>query len=75
MGVGAGDGECRVERETGLDFGTCLVESIKLCQSGRQLKVREGQISVGFDRPSKPRDRLVPGAELGLRIARETFQA
>ena len=38
----AGDGEGRVERETGLDCGTRLVESTKLREGGGQLKYAGG---------------------------------
>ena len=69
-GAGAGDGEGRVERETGLDCGTRLVESTKLREGGGQLKICERIISVGLDRPPKPRDRLLPTAEVELRDAR-----
>src|ERR1700677_1470665 len=33
--------------------------------------MRLGNISVGFDRPSKPRDRFLPNAEVALRCARD----
>src|SRR5271169_1552614 len=69
-GAGAGGGERRVERETGLDSGTRLVLPTKLRQSGRQLKMSQGEISVGFDRPSKTRDRFLPKTEVALRCAR-----
>ena len=36
-GAGAGDGEGRVERETGLDRGTRLVKSTKLREGGGQM--------------------------------------
>ena len=39
MGADAGDGEVRVERETGLDRGTRLVKSTKLCEGGGQTKI------------------------------------
>ncbi len=38
-GAGAGDGEGRVERETGLDGGTRLVKSTKLREGGGQRKI------------------------------------
>ena len=69
-GAGAGDGEGRVERETGLDRGTRLVQSTQLRERGGQLKIRCAEISVGLDRPSKPRDRLLLKAEVVLRDAR-----
>ena len=34
-GAGAGDGEGRVQREAGLDRGTRLIESAKMCEGGR----------------------------------------
>ena len=37
-GAGAGDGEGRVERETGLDRGMRLVKSTKLREGGGQTK-------------------------------------
>ena len=63
-GAGAGDGEGRVERETGLDCGMRLVKSTKLREGGGQHKIWMRIISVGLDRPSKPRDRLLPTAEV-----------
>jgi|SRR5271165_2300371 len=66
-GAGARDGEGRVEREASLDGGMRLVESTKLREGGAQHKMWLRIISVGLDRPSKPRDRLVPAAELVLR--------
>src|SRR5271155_5977473 len=68
-GAGAGDGEGRVERETGLDRGTRLVQATKLRKRAAQHKVWMRIISVGLDRPSKPRDRLLPKAEVILRAA------
>ena len=56
--------KARVEREAGLDRGTRLVKSTELREGGRQLKYAGGIISVGLDRPSKPRDRLLPTAEV-----------
>jgi hypothetical protein len=58
-GAGAGDGEGRVERETGFDRGTRLVKSTKLREAAANSKMRMRIISVGLDRPSKPRDRLL----------------
>src|ERR1700690_2293725 len=46
----AGDGEIWVQHEAGLYRGTRLVESTELRQSGRQLKMGLGKISIGFDR-------------------------
>ena len=66
-GAGAGDCESRVQRETRPDRGTRVIKSPKLRQSGGQLKMWLRIISVGFDRPSKPRDRLLPNAEVELR--------
>jgi hypothetical protein len=70
---GAGDGEGRIERETGLDCGRRLVKATKLREGGSQHKIWMRITSAGLDRPSKPHDRLVPGAELALRNARETL--
>ena len=66
-GAGAGDGVGRVERETGPDCGTRLVKSTKLREGGGQLEICWRVISVGLDRPSKPRDRLLVTAEVELR--------
>ena len=60
-----------VEREAGLDCGMRLFPSTKLGEGGGQQKIRRRIISVGLDRPSKPRDRLVPTAEVDLRNAHE----
>src|SRR5271157_4561437 len=57
-GAGAGDGEGRVERETGLDGGIRLVRSTKLREGRGQVKICMRVISVGLERPSGPRDRL-----------------
>ena len=73
-GAGAGDGEGRVEREAGLDGGTRLVQPTKLGKSGGQLEMRIRIVSVGLDRPSTPRDGLLPTAEVVLRKAREFIQ-
>ena len=70
-GAGAGDGEGRVERETGLDCGTRLVKSTKLREGGGQIKMCDRIISVGLDRPSIPRNRLLVTAEVELRHARD----
>ena len=69
IGAGARDGEGRVERETGLDCGMRLVKSTKLREGGGRQKIRSRIISVGLDRPSKPRDRLLITAEDELRDA------
>ena len=69
-GVGAGDGEGRVERETGLDCGMRLVQSTKQREGGGQLKICRRKISVDLDRPSKPRDGLLVTTEVELRRAR-----
>ena len=69
--AGAGDGEGRVERETGLDRGMRLVQSTKLREGGGQIKICGRIISIGLDRPAKPRDRLLIFAEVELRQARE----
>ena len=49
----------RVERETGLDRGTRLVQPTKLRERGGQVKMRVRKISVGLDRPPTPGDRLL----------------
>jgi hypothetical protein len=36
-------------------------------KGGGHLKMSVGMISMGFDRPSIPRDRLIPKAEVELR--------
>ena len=55
-----------VERETGLDCGTRLIQSAKLREGGCQVEVCFRIISVGLDRPPTPRDRLLPAAEVEL---------
>ena len=70
VGPKAGDGEGRVEREAGIDCRTRLVKPTKLRQGGAHRKILMRIISVGLDRPSKPRDRLLPKAEKILRDAR-----
>src|SRR5271165_5001541 len=72
-GAGAGDGEGRVERETGLDCGMCLVWSTKVREGGSQQEIRCRIISVGLDCPPKPLNRLIPIAEVVLRDAQETI--
>ena len=72
-GAKSGDGEGRVERKTGLDVGTRLVNSAKLGKGEAQLEIWMRVISVGLDRPSKPRDRLLIGAEMVLRHARASL--
>ena len=67
--AGAGDGEVRVEHAAGPDCGTRLAKSIKLRQSSGQLKICKRIISVGFNCPSKPRDRLLVTADVKLRCA------
>ena len=52
-----------------LSRGARLVKSTKLRQGGAQPKICGRKISIGLDRPSKPRDRLVPTAEVELRHA------
>ena len=69
IGAKAGDGEARVEYEPRLDRGARLVNPPELREGGAQHEVRVRKISVGLDRPSKPRDRLLPTAELALRYA------
>ena len=56
-GAGAGDGEGRVERETGLDGGTRLVESTKLREGGGQPKICEAD---NFGWPRSPVDTTRP---------------
>src|ERR1700733_15266673 len=73
IGAGAGDGEGQGEREPNLDGGIRLARAAELRERGSQRKMHKREISVGLDCPLKPRDRLVPGAELVLRIARETL--
>ena len=70
IGAGAGHREGRVEREPRLDRGTRLVQSTKMRESATQNKMWMREISVRLDRPSKPRDRLLPKAEVILRDAR-----
>ena len=69
--AGAGDGEGRVERDTGPNCGMRLVKSTKLREGGGQIKICGRIISIGLDRPAKPRDRLLIFAEVELRQARE----
>ena len=71
--AGARNGKDRVELEAGLDCGTGLVHSTKLRKGDGQVKIRMRIISIGLDRPSKPRDSFLPGAEVVLRNARETL--
>ena len=49
-----------------------LVKSTKLREGGGQVKIRRRIISVGLDRPPKPRDRLLLTAEVELRHARDS---
>jgi RES domain len=63
-GEDTGEGEARVERETGLECGTRLVGPAMLRKGGGQHEIWMGKISVGLDRPSKPRDRLSPNASI-----------
>ena len=65
----------RVERETGPGCGTRLVKSTKLREGGGQVKICWRIISIGLDRPPKPRDRLLPTAEVVLRQARISHPA
>ena len=58
-GAGPRNGECRVERETGIDRGMRFVKSTELREGGGQMKISGRIISVGLDRPTKPRDRLL----------------
>ena len=48
-----------------------LVKATKLRERGGQHEMRCRIISVGLDRPSKPRDRLLLTAEVVLRDARD----
>ena len=82
----AGDGESRVEREAGLDRGMRFVEATELREGGGQHEIRCRIISVGLDRPSEPRGRLLITAEkvrrdapeclpgMGIRVARTEAQ-
>ncbi len=56
-GAGAGDGEGRVERETGLDGGMRLVKSTKLREGGGQLKIC---VPDNFDWPRSPVETTRP---------------
>jgi hypothetical protein len=47
-----------------------LVESTTMRERDSQNKMGMREISVGLDRPSNPRDRLLPKAEVILRHAR-----
>jgi hypothetical protein len=47
-----------------------LVESIKLRKGGGQMKIYCRIISIGLDRPATPRDRLLPTADVELRLPR-----
>src|ERR1700722_3990624 len=67
--AGARDGEARVERETGFDRGTRLVQSAQPREGDGQLKICMRMVSIGLDRPSKPCDRLLPLAEVILLVA------
>ena len=62
----------RVEREAGLDGGMRLVQATKLGEGGSQMKICQRIISIGLDRPPKPRDRLLVTAEVELRDAHDT---
>src|SRR5208282_5373109 len=72
-GAGAGDGEGRVERETGLDCGMCLVWSTKVREGGSKQELRCRLISFGPVGPRKPLTPLSPFAEGVLREAQELF--
>ena len=56
-GAGAGDGEGRVERETGLDRGMRLVESTKLREGGGQ---HENMDADNFGWPRSPVETTRP---------------
>ena len=71
-GAGAGDGEGRVERETGLDRGMRLVQSAKLREGCAQHKMWLGIIPVCLYRPPKARCRVLPAAEVEPRHARDS---
>ena len=68
------DGKGRIERKTGLDSGTRLVKSTEVREGCGQPEIRQRIISIGLDRPPKPRDRLLLTAEVGLRQARMVIQ-
>ena len=68
-GADARDGVGRVERETGRGSGMRLVKSTKLRERGGQIKICRRKISIGLDRPSTPRDRLLVTSEVELRQA------
>jgi hypothetical protein len=70
-GAGAGDGEGRVAREAGFDGGMRLVQSTKLREGGAHPEMRNRITSIGLDRPSKPRDCLLPTAEAIFRNSRD----
>ena len=72
-GVGAGDGEGCVERETGLDCRIRLVQPTKVREGGGQQEIWCRIISVGLDRPSEPPGCLLKTAQSGLRDASETL--
>ena len=62
-GPGAGDGEGRVEREAGIDCRSASSSRPSCAKAAAHRKILMRIISVGLDRPSKPRDRLLPKAE------------
>ena len=66
----AGDEVGWIQRETGLDRGVRLVKSTELREGGGQVQIGRRIISIGLDLPPKPRDRLLPTAEVELRKAR-----
>src|ERR1700728_2724885 len=67
VGAMAGERIGGVERERRRDRGTRLVQSTKPRERGAQIKIWKRKISVGLDRPSGPRDRLLVKAEEVLR--------
>ena len=48
----AADGEGRIERQSGLNRGPCLVQPAELRQGGSKMEMRERMIAVGLDRVS-----------------------
>ena len=57
----------RVKREACLDCGARLIISTEMGKGGRHLKISIGMISIGFDRPSIPRYRMIVTAEVQFR--------
>jgi hypothetical protein len=70
-GADAGHSEGRVEGKPLLDGGMRLVEATQLRKGGGERKNRVRVISVGFERASRPIDRILVAAELKLCDASE----